>query len=250
MNISLVVPCYSEEANLQKGVLDKIGNFTRDDSRFAEVIFVDDGSIDSSRHIIKEKYLGKFPKLRLIENEHQGKAYAIITGICKAKGDFVLFSDVDLATPIEEAEKLIKEAQNGYPIVIGSRNTHRKGAPFLRKLMAVGFIIVRDILIGLSGIRDTQCGFKLFQKKAALSIIKRLKVFAHKKKAIKSPSVSAGFDLEFLFLAAKQGYRIKEVPIIWRYAETKRVNFLKDSLETMQDILKIKYFDITGKYST
>ena len=161
MNISLVVPCYSEEANLQKGVLDKIGNFTRDDSRFAEVIFVDDGSIDSSRHIIKEKYLGKFPKLRLIENEHQGKAYAIITGICKAKGDFVLFSDVDLATPIEEAEKLIKEAQNGYPIVIGSRNTHRKGAPFLRKLMAVGFIIVRDILIGLSGIRDTQCGFKL-----------------------------------------------------------------------------------------
>lgn len=248
MTISLIIPCYNEELNIQKGVLDKIGNFTKNDKRFLEVIIVDDGSNDSSKKIIKEKYLPQFKKFKLIENSHQGKAFAVITGIKIAQGDYVIFSDIDLATPIEEVEKLIKNTGAGYQIVIGSRNSQRKGAPFLRKLMAVGFIFIRNFLIGLQKIKDTQCGFKLFEKKAALKIINKLRVFHNKRKA-KDSSVSAGFDLEFLFLANKLNYKIKEVPIIWHHVETKNVNFLKDSLETMKDILKIKYFDLTGKYN-
>ena len=108
MKISLVIPCYNEEANIQKGVLDKIGNYTFADDRFLEVIIVDDGSSDNSRVIIKNKYLKTFPKFRLTQNSHQGKAFAILTGIKHAKGDFVMFSDIDLATPIKVAHKLIK----------------------------------------------------------------------------------------------------------------------------------------------
>lgn len=246
MKISLIIPCYNEEANIQKGVLDKIGNFTLKDNRFLEVVISDDGSTDQTKKIIKEKYLPIFPKFKLLENPHQGKGYAIISGIKKSQGDFIMFSDMDLATPIEEVEKLIKEAKK-YQIVIGSRNNLRQGAPLIRKIMAKGFIIIRNFLVGLKNIKDTQCGFKIFEKKAALKIIKSLKVFHEKRKA-KGSSVTAGFDLEFLFLASKYGFKIKEIPVIWRHVETKNVNFIKDTIETLKDVLKIKYFDLTKKY--
>lgn len=246
MNISLIIPCYNEVANIQKGVLDKIGNFTKDDSKFGEVIIVDDGSTDDSKKIIAERYLNSFKKFKLIENNHQGKAFAVITGIRKAHGDYVLFSDLDLATPIEEAEKLVNEASKN-DIVIGSRSTTRKGAPLLRQIMAVGFIYIRDVVVGLPRIRDTQCGFKLFNRKKALNIIDKLKVFKYGH-IVKGSSVSAGFDLEFLFLANKMKYSIKEVPVTWRHVETKNVNFVKDSVETLSDMMKIKLYDLRGKY--
>ncbi len=246
MQISLIIPCYNEEANIQKGVLDKFGNFTKDDARFIEVIIIDDGSDDHSKKLINEEYLRQFPKFSLIANKHQGKAFAIITGIKYAKGNYVMFSDMDLATPIEEAGKLLKETENS-EIVIGSRNSNRAGAPLLRKIMARGFVVIRDMFIGLNGIKDTQCGFKIFNRKAALKIIEKLKVFHDRRKAIGS-SVTAGFDLEFLFLALKLDYNIKEVPVTWLHVETKNVNFIKDSVETLIDIFKIKYYDFLHRY--
>lgn len=249
MNISLILPCYNEEANLQKGVLDKIGNYVQGNTQIKEVIIVDDGSTDSSRKIIKEKYLSQFSQFRLVENKHQGKALAVIAGIEESKEGYVIFSDIDLATPIEEAEKLIQEAEHGYEIVIGSRSSSREGAPLLRKIMAVGFIIIRNASLGLGTIKDTQCGFKLFQRKVALHIIQNLKVFSKDRTTVGS-SVSAGFDLEFLFLAQKFKYKIKEVPVTWRHVETKNVRFVKDVVETLRDMTKIKYYDLTGKYES
>ncbi len=245
--VSLVIPCYNEEANLQKGVLDKFGNFTKDDNRFHEVLIVDDGSQDTTKKMIRDKYLKQFPKFLLIENTHKGKAFAVMSGIQKATGEYVFFSDIDLATPIEEGDKLIQAVEEGYDIAIGSRNPNRKGAPLSRKVLARGFIMIRDFFIGLRGIRDTQCGFKIFNRTAALDIINRLQVFKLHH-AIRGPSVSAGFDLEFLFIARKLGYTIKEVPVVWRHVETRNVNFLKDALETLGDIAKIKYYDFKGNY--
>lgn len=247
MKISLIIPCFNEEANLQKGVLDKIGNYTKNNSMFTEVIIVNDGSTDRSREIIKNRYLPQFPKFRLITNSHQGKAYAVISGIISSKGDYAMFSDIDLATPIEEASKLIHEAKLGYDIVIGSRNKKRAGAPIFRKIMAFGSLVVKSLLLGLHKIKDTQCGFKLFKTKAALDIIEKLQVFKVQK-GVKGSSVSAGFDMEFLFLAEKMKYKIREVSVIWRHVETKNVNFIKDSIESLRDILKIKYFYLTGRY--
>jgi len=242
LKISLIVPCYNEELNLQKGTLDKIGNFTKDDPRFIEVIISDDGSTDQTKKIIKKKYLKLFPKFKLLENPHQGKGGAIISAIKKAKGDWIFFTDFDLATPIEEVEKLIFFAKKNIPIIIGSRNSHREGAPLIRKIMALGFIFLRNFLLNLKGIKDTQCGFKMFKKDVALKIINKLKVFSLKRK-VKNSSVSAGFDLEFLFIAQKLNLKIKEVPVIWKHVETKNVSFLKDTLETIIDIIKIKLHD-------
>lgn len=247
MKISLIIPCYNEEANIQRGVLDRIGNFTSNDSRFEEVIIVDDGSTDRSIELIEKKYLHLYNKFRLVKNKHLGKAFAVIRGIEEARGDFAMFSDIDLATPIEESEKLISEATNGYDIVIGSRSGQRKGAPLTRKIMALGMIFIRHFIIGLKGVYDTQCGFKLFKTIPAKNIVKNLKVFREKQEK-EGSSVSAGFDLEFLFLGSKLGYSIKEVPVIWRHIETKNVTFFKSSLESLQDIFSIKKYDILKKY--
>jgi len=245
--ISLVIPCYNEEANIQKGVLDKIGNYTKNNKQFIEVIIVDDGSSDSSMEVIESKYLQEYPKFRLLHNNHQGKAFAVITGIQNAKGEYVMFSDIDLATPIEEAEKFLPEINN-YEIVIGSRTRNREGAPLSRKVLALGFIMIRNFLIGLHGIKDTQCGFKIFQRKAALDIINHLQVIK-KAHEVNGPSVSAAFDLEFLFLATKLNYKIKEVPVSWKHVETRNVNFVKDSFETLHDIFLIKYYDMAHRYT-
>lgn len=248
MTISLIIPCYNEQVNIAKGVLDAIGNFIKNDSRFIEVLIIDDGSTDRSKKMIREKYLAHFPKFQLIENHHQGKAYALITGIKKARGEYVLFSDFDLATPIEESDKLIAYAEKGYEMVIGSRKSKRAGAPLSRKVMAVGFMIIRDLLINLKGISDTQCGFKLFEREAAVAIIDKLHVFHNNRKKTVGSSVTAGFDLELLFIARQRRIKIKEVPVAWNHVETKRVNFVRDSLEALGDIAKIKWHQLKGEY--
>lgn len=246
--ISLIIPCYNEELNIQKGVLDKIGNYANANASITEVIISDDGSTDATKQKIKEQYLPHFSKFKLLENEHRGKAQTLISGIRAAKGEYVLFTDIDLATPIEEVSKFVPEIEKGVDIIIGSRSTQRKGAPFIRKVMAVGFIYIRNFIIGLNNIRDTQCGFKAFRTVAAVQIIESLRVFK-KAVTVSGSSVSAGFDLEFLYLASKKKYTIKEIPVVWTHVETKNVNFIRDSVETLKDILRIKYYEINGTYS-
>lgn len=248
MKISLIIPCYNEQANIQKGVLDKIGNFTKNDDRFLEVLIVDDGSTDGSISMIKNKYLKEFKKFRLITNSHSGKAYAVIRGIKEGSGDYIMFSDIDLATPIEESEKLIKELNNGYEIVIGSRSGHREGAPLTRKIMALGMMFIRNYIVGLPGITDTQCGFKIFKSDSIKKIVGNLQVFNKNVISAEGSSVSAGFDLEILYIGSILGYRIKEVPVIWRHVETKNVTFIKSSLEGLYEIFLIKWNDIQNKY--
>ena len=245
--ISLIIPCYNEELNIQKGVLDKIGNYVHHIPAIKEVIISDDGSTDNSKKLIKKEYLSQFPLFRLLENEHKGKAQTLISAILSEKSDYVLFTDIDLATPIEEVEKMIKEIEKDTDIIIGSRSGTRAGAPFTRKIMAVGFIFIRNFIIGLKNIRDTQCGFKAFRTDAAKRIIHSLIVFKNTQ-GVDGSSVSAGFDLEFIFLATKMGFSIAEIPVVWKHVETKNVHFINDTIETIQDILRIKYYDITGTY--
>ena len=247
LRLSLVIPCYNEVANIRRGVLDTVGAFTAADDRFREVIVVDDGSTDASRELTAAA-ARRFPKLGLVENRHQGKALAVITGIRRAQSEYVMFSDMDLATPLAEAEKLIAEASRGYDLVIGSRQTERPGAPFHRKALAWGLLTVRDHLLGLDALRDTQCGFKLFRRQVALDIIRRLRVFTPTRRVLGS-SVSAAFDLEFLLIATQLHYRIKEVPVAWRHVENRSVRVIKDSVEALADIGRIAYFARTRRYT-
>lgn len=248
MQITLIVPCYNEEANFQKGVLDKVGNYTKDHPLFAEVLIADDGSTDATAQIIKDSYAPLFPKFKLLSLPHGGKANTVIAAVNAAQSPYVLFTDADLATPIEEAEKLIeRQIATHAPVVIGSRGVTRPDAPLTRKIMALGMISLRSILFGLRSVKDTQCGFKLFERSVAVSLFSKLLVFK-KKKVGTQASVSAIFDLEFLFLARKFGHRIEEVHVSWRHVETKRVSFIKDVVESLIDIARLKWYDICGKY--
>ena len=245
--LSLVLPCYNEAENIRRGVLGTVSALTADDERFQEVLVVDDGSTDASRDLVRAAIRGR-PKFALIENRHQGKALAVITGIQRARGEFVMFSDMDLATPLGEVEKLIAEALRGFDVVIGSRQIERPGAPVRRRVLARGLLTARDILLGLEDLRDTQCGFKLFRRAAALDIIRRMRVFTPARRAVGS-SVSAAFDLEFLLIATTVGYRIREVPVTWRHVENHSVRMVKDVLETLADMVKIAFFARTHRYA-
>lgn len=238
MELSLVIPAYNEEQNLSRHTIDRVINYFKSKKMDYEIIVVDDGSTDKTAVTIEKAY-GHESNFRLIKKKHEGKAFSVIAGIQAAKYKYVAFSDFDLATPIEEMEKLFPYIKD-YEMVIGSRKTNRQGAPLIRKIMAKGFIIIRDLMVNLKGIRDTQCGFKLFQTAAALKTIENLKVFKVHRET-EGPSVTAGFDLEFLYTAKKLGYKIKEVPVIWYHVETKRVNFVKDTIETLVDMFRIRF---------
>lgn len=238
MELSLVIPAYNEEQNISRHTIERVLNYFKAARMNYEVIVVDDGSTDKTASLIEDMY-GKENNFRLIKKRHEGKAFSVIAGIKEAKYKYVAFSDFDLATPIEEIEKLLPYIKD-YEMVIGSRKGNREGAPLIRKILARGFIIIRDIMVDLKGIRDTQCGFKMFHTAAALKTIENLKVFKVNRET-DGPSVTAGFDLEFLYVAKKLGYKIKEVPVIWYHVETKRVNFIKDTIETLVDIFRIRF---------
>lgn len=245
--LSVVVPSYDEMANLQKGVLDKVTHYLNKKKYEHEVIIVDDGSTDGSIPFVQH-FIADNPSCRLIKNPHLGKAGAVTAGVLAAQGEYVLFTDMDQATPIEEIDRLLPFIEKGFDIVIGSRSTQRKGAPWTRILMARGMIFLRYIIVGIKGVSDTQCGFKLFKHGVAQKLFTKMFSLHQGFKKVSGSRVSAGFDVELLYLAQKSGYKIKEVSVNWLYVETRRVNPLKDSIDGFMDLLRIKVNDVRGKY--
>ncbi|HVZ12408.1 MAG TPA: glycosyltransferase [Patescibacteria group bacterium] len=246
--LSVVIPSYNEIANLHKGTLNKVQHFLEKRQYDYEVIVVDDGSSDGSREFVR-RFSEENSKFKLIENNHMGKAGAVTTGVLKASGDYILFTDMDQATPIEEIEKLLPFATDGYDIIIGSRSTSRKGSPMVRVLISRSSIILRKVIVGLRDIVDTQCGFKLFSKAAAHEIFKKVYDMHHGYKSIKRSSVASGFDIELLYIGTVLGYKIKEVPVDWLYVESRRVNPINDSINGFFDLLRIRSNIKKGLYS-
>jgi len=244
--LSVVIPAYNEETNIRLGALDKVSRYLDHRSYAWEVIIVNDGSTDATKTLVHE-FIRSNKNFRFIDNPHQGKAATVITGVLSAKGTYVLFSDLDQATPIKEIEKLLPWFSKGFDVVIGSRKGTREGAPFLRRLMARGFMILRTVILGLKGVSDTQCGFKAFKTEVALLIFKRLELYGSRK-TVSGSMVTAGFDIELLFLAKTLGYQIKEVPVEWHYVETRRVNPITDSWQGLMDIITIRLNAWKGKY--
>lgn len=248
MKVSIVIPSYNEMGNLRKGTLDHVEHYLNRQKYDYDVIIVDDGSNDGSREFVK-KFTDSNKKFRLIENSHTGKAGAVTTGMLAAKGDYILFTDMDQATPIEELDNLLPFVEDRYDIAIGSRGRVRRGAPWTRRFMGQGMIALRSVLVGFPEIKDTQCGFKIFKKSAAHNIFEKIKKIHDGFKTIKNSSVAAGFDVEVLYIANKMGFKIKEVPVDWLYVETRRVSPLKDSVESVLDLVRIRKNIFKGIYN-
>ena len=180
-----------------------------------------------------------------MKEPHRGKGGTVIAGSLSAKGDIVLFTDMDQSTPIKHIDDFLPKFENGADVVIGKR-TGRRGAPVIRKLMAFGFAMIRTVILRLP-FSDTQCGFKAFRREAAQEVFGKMKSFLEKKN-VKGASVQAGFDIELLYIARKMGYKIVDVPVSWDYGERRQVSAVKDSLEALKDILRIRMKALSGKY--
>ncbi len=239
MYLSVIIPAYNEERRLPK-TLEAIDDFLRQQSYDYEIIVVNDGSKDTTAEAVR----GMSPvmkNLKLIDNKiNQGKGAVVRQGMLQAVGEYRLFTDADNSTSIDQIENMWIEFKNGYDIVIGSRDV--KGAvldppqPFLRQIiLGEGFRLFRKIIIGLWKIQDTQCGFKCFTGEAAGKIFTKCRInrFA--------------FDPEILVVAKKMGYKIKEIPVLWKNDPESKVKF-KSMIKMAIDLIKIKWNLITRKY--
>lgn len=245
--LSIVIPCYNEEKNLKRGVLDQIDEYLRKQKYVWEVIISDDGSTDGSLDFLK-KYCRQHQEFRLLENPHGGKVFALKSGVELAKGEIILTTDMDQSAPIAELDKLLPFFKKGYQVVIGSRGQERKGFSLLRRLGSAVFRFFRQKLL-LKEIVDTQCGFKAYQQKAAKDLFPRLLIFKKAQK-VKGWRVGA-FDVELLFIAQKKGYRIAEVTVKWKdedIAQGKQRKYFKESKQMLQEILQVKLNDLRGFY--
>jgi glycosyltransferase involved in cell wall biosynthesis len=243
--LSVVIPAYNEEINLRRGVLNSVYDYLRSKNFSWEVIILDDGSKDATARLV-EQFVKDHKNFILRKEPHRGKGGTIMAGAKAAKGKYVLFTDMDQSTPMDQFDKFLPKLESGFDVVIGGRKG-RPGQPIIRKIMAYGFVILRTLILRLP-FKDTQCGFKAYRKDAVDKIFSRIQIYGGKSGS-KTGSVTAGFDLETLFIARKLGLKTVEVPIDWyEYGERKEVNPIKDSWEGFRDLIKIRLNALQGKY--
>jgi len=236
--ISVVIPAYNEERRI-KGTLAKLREFLDRQTYSYEVLVVDDGSTDSTHQAVEAVARG-WSQLKLFSNlANRGKGAVVRQGILSAEGKYILFSDADNATPIEQINKLLQHISQ-YPVVIGSR--HCPGAKIHIPQVMHRMVLSRlsNLLIrwlAVPGVCDTQCGFKLFQRLPAREIFERVTINRF------------GFDFEALAIARYLGYPFKEVGIDWYNDSASKVRAGRDALRTLRDLLKVKWHLFRRHYS-
>jgi dolichyl-phosphate beta-glucosyltransferase len=237
--LSIVVPAYNEDARLVAS-LGRIGAYLEASGLDAEILVVDDGSKDKTAELAaKALDPGRGRVLRNAEN--RGKGYSVRRGVLEARGRFVLLTDADLSTPIEDHARLAAIVRDrDLDVAIGSRaladSDVQVRQTWLRRSMGRSFNRIIRVATGLR-FRDTQCGFKLMDRERVTPIFRKMVVdrFA--------------FDVELLFLCARFGLSVAEVPVTWRDAAGSKVSLLVDPLSMLVDLLRIRWRFRRGLYN-
>jgi dolichyl-phosphate beta-glucosyltransferase len=237
-DLSIVIPAYNEESRIEPTVRDIVG-YCRGVKRTFELILVDDGSQDGTS-TVGWNLAEEFPELRLIRlAANHGKGYAVRTGVVNAIGRSVLFADADGATPISEIERLESALGSGADMAVGSRALRAEGvrvhAKLYRHLMGRTFHFLVEWLAD-GGVKDTQCGFKLFRAPVAQDLFSRMRMNGF------------SFDVEVLVMARQRGYRVAEVPVNWTHQPGSKVRLTLDSLRMAADLLRIRAHCLSGEY--
>ncbi|MBN1878469.1 MAG: glycosyltransferase [Anaerolineae bacterium] len=251
--ISVVIPCYNEAKNLEAGVLDEVNQFLSLQTYAWEVVIVNDGATDNSKALV-EHFVADKDHFFLYDIPHGGKPAAVWAGIQRARGEVVLFTDMDQSTPLHELSKLLPWYEQGFDVVIGSRGMTREGFSIVRKVGSVVFRILRQLFL-LRNISDTQCGFKLCRRQAALRAFPYLQFF--KQQAQPTGWKVTAYDVELLYLLEKLGCSIKEVPVEWRnrdISETKgqqgnMARYVAESLDMAKQVIRVKLNQRQGMYA-
>jgi dolichyl-phosphate beta-glucosyltransferase len=240
LDLSIVIPAYNEESRLGPTVRD-IVTYCRSGGRPFEVIIVDDGSRDDTSGVGR-RLTEEFPELKLIRlAANHGKGYAVRTGVVNSLGRLVLFADADGATPIAEIERLENALSAGADVAVGSRALRAEGvlvrARIYRHLIGRTFHMLVEWLANC-GVKDTQCGFKLFRAAAAHDLFSRMRMNGF------------SFDVEVLLMAKRRGYRVAEVPVNWVHQPGSKVRLTRDSLIMATDLVRIRSLYLSGEYET
>ena len=239
LDLSIVIPAFNEERRLPK-TLDSIGKFLQSRAIRAEIIVVDDGSTDATSQLVAG-YQKKCAGLRLVSNrKNRGKGFSVRHGMLEARGEYALFTDADLSTPIEEADKLLVALkEQGYDVAIGSRAVDRSLIQIhqsaVREQAGILFNYMVRWIMGIE-FSDTQCGFKAFRMDRARIIFEQQRIERF------------GFDPEILFLAKRHGLRVAEVPVRWSHDAATKVNVAADGLRMLLDLLVIREYALRGFY--
>ena len=233
-----MIPAYNEGARIESA-LDRVLACVSQRRWNAEVLVVDDGSSDDTPDIV-HRWMLTHPNLHLIHNDgNRGKGFSVRNGLLQARGQVVMFTDADLSSPIEEAERLFEALEAGADVAIGSRWLDKQRQtihqPLYRRFFGRCFNWVTRKFIGLP-FKDTQCGFKAFRHDAA-QVIFRLQTIER-----------WGFDPEILFIARKLKYRIVEVPVTWGHDERSRISYLKDGMKMLEEMAQIRKNSLRGRY--
>ncbi len=236
--LSIVIPAYNEETLIEE-TLQYVIRYLEGKGFLDEILVVCDGCKDNTAAIAK-RCAQKNDKIRVIERKtNKGKGYSVREGCLKANGEYIVFTDADLSTPIEETEKILKWLQGGYDIAIGSRALKESDIQvhqsWYRETMGKIFNLFVQAL-AVKGIKDTQCGFKGFKKEVVKEVFPRQTIDGF------------SFDVEVLYIARKLGYKIKDFPVRWLNRAESKVNPLTHSLQMFVDLLKIRIKDWKGDY--
>jgi glycosyltransferase involved in cell wall biosynthesis len=237
--LSIVIPAFNEKLRLPK-TLERIHDYLAARSVCAEVIVVDDGSTDGLVKLV-EGFQRRYPEIRLVRNPgNRGKGYSVRHGMREARGKIALFTDADLATPIEEADKLLANIrENHCDSVIGSRGVDRSLIEIHESTFreVAGMVFNRLVRWSLGiDFRDTQCGFKAFRLDRARVIFEQQRIEGF------------GFDAEILFLARRHGLHVLEIPVRWAHQPDTKVNVGRDAIRMFCDLLAIRWNTWAGHY--
>ena len=239
--LSVVIPAFNEAARIQ-GCLSEITAYFKQRGIAYEVLVVDDGSVDGAA-ILVDRYRREDQAVRLLRlPRNMGKGYAVRAGVREARGALLLIADADGATPIRETERLETAIRGGADLAIGSRflasrdSRYRVKARWHRSLLGNLFNLVVQAL-GLRGITDTQCGFKLLREAVALDLFSVACINGY------------GLDLEVLYVAQRRGYRIAEVPVNWADQPGSKVRVFRDGFRMLLDLLTIRRNYARGLYA-
>jgi glycosyltransferase involved in cell wall biosynthesis len=233
-SISIIIPAFNEEKRLPATLQKVREHLALRSWEYAEIVVVDDGSRDATAEAARAA------GARVLANPgNRGKGYSVRHGMLEAKGDWALFTDADLSAPIEELEKLWAAAERERArVAIGSRALDRSligvHQPLFREMMGRCFNLAMRLITGLP-FRDTQCGFKLFEARAAAEIFRRQLLDGF------------GFDVEVLFIARRLGFRTVETPVRWNDAAGTTVS-LGRGVMAFLDPLKVRWNAIRGRY--